>query len=166
MADMKGTRKAGVKAGIKAAAQEIETKVHFELLEQPDRVEGICKLLLRRGRLTPHVLVLCPDDAFAAQLNERLWTIHAESFLAHDLAGADVEQNSMQPILLATSIVRDNAAAVLINGALEIPPDVSGFAHIVDFVDGWDELLKQAARERFRTYRQMGLEPTYLARKG
>jgi len=39
------------------------------------------------------------------------------------------------------------------------------FRHLVDFVDGWDESLKQTARERFRTYRQMGLEPTYLGGK-
>ena len=73
-----------------------EMKVHFELLEQPDRVEGIAKLLLRRGRLTPSVLILCPNDGFAAQLNERLWTIHPESFLAHGLAGTDIEKNAAQ----------------------------------------------------------------------
>ncbi len=142
-----------------------EMKVHFELLEQPDRVEGIAKLLLRRGRLTPSVLILCPNDGFAAQLNERLWTIHPESFLAHGLAGTDIEKNAAQPILLATSINRDNKSEVLINGGLEVPPDVSDFAHLVDFVDGWDESLKQASRERFRTYRQMGLDPKYLGKK-
>ena len=142
-----------------------EMKVHFELLEQPDRVEGIAKLLLRRGRLTPSVLILCPNDGFAAQLNERLWTIHPESFLAHGLAGTEVEKNACQPILLATAINRDNKPEVLINGGLEVPPDVSGFAHLVDFVDGWDESLKQASRERFRTYRQMGLDPKYLGKK-
>lgn len=145
-------------------AEVMDTKVHFELLDSPDRVEGISKLLLRRGRLTPPVLVLCPDAGFAAQLDERLWTIHPESYLAHAIATDDAQCNSQQPILLALSIVRDNQATVLLNGGLEIPPDVSGFAHIVDFVDAWDESLKQAARERFRTYRQMGLAPTYLAK--
>lgn len=142
-----------------------DTRVHFELLDQPDRVEGIARLLLRRGRLTPHLLVLCPDSAFAARLDERLWTISQESFLAHAVAGSDREANAMQPILLATEIVRDNSPEVLVNGGLEVPPDVSGFGHIVDFVDGWDEQLKQAARERFRTYRQMGMEPTYLGKR-
>jgi len=141
-----------------------DTRVHFELLDTPDRVEGIARLLLRRGRLTPHVLVLCPDDGMLAQLDERLWTIHPESFLAHAPAGEDPQANAEQPILLATGIVRDNSPEVLINGGLEVPPDVSGFAHIVDFVDGWDEGLKQVARERFRTYRQLGLEPTYLGK--
>ncbi len=144
---------------------QADLMVHFELLETPDRVEGIARLLLRRGRLKPHVLVLCPDAVFKAQLDERLWTIHPESFLAHGVAGADTEENSRQPILLATEVLRDNQAEVLINGGLEIPSDISGFAHLVDFVDGWDESLKQAARERFRTYRQMGLEPTYLEGK-
>ena len=142
-----------------------EMRVHFELLEQPDRVEGIAQLLLRRGRLTPHILILCPDDGFAAQLNERLWTVHPESFLAHDIAGPDVKKNALQPILLATSIVRDSQPVVLINGGLEVPPDISGFSHLVDFVDGWDESLKQVARERYRTYQQMGLEPKYLGKK-
>ncbi|MDX8404959.1 MAG: DNA polymerase III subunit chi [Mariprofundus sp.] len=139
--------------------------VHFELLEHADRVEGIARLLLRRNRLTPSVLVLCPDAGFAAQLDERLWTIHPESFLAHAVAGDNAAVNAQQPILLSTAIVRDNKPAVLINGGLEVPPDISGFAHLVDFVDGWDEGLKQAARERFRTYRQMGLDPSYLGSK-
>jgi len=146
-------------------ADHPETQVHFELLEQPDRVEGIARLLLRRGRLTPHVLILCPDVGFAAQLDERLWTIHPESFLAHGVAVAEAEKNHDHPILLSTVILRDNQPEVLINGGLEIPPDVSGFSHIVDFVDGWDESLKQASRERFRTWRQMGMEPTYLGGK-
>ncbi len=146
-------------------ADHPETQVHFELLEQPDRVEGIARLLLRRGRLTPHVLILCPDAGFAAQLDERLWTIHPESFLAHGVAVAESDKYRAHPILLSTVTLRDNQPEVLINGGMEIPPDVSGFAHIVDFVDGWDETLKQAARERFRTYRQMGMEPTYLGKK-
>jgi len=142
-----------------------ETKVHFELLDQPDRIEGIAKLLLRRNRLEPHLLILCPDPAFMAALDERLWTIHPESFLAHGIATGEAENNAQQPILLATEINRDNQPQVLINGCLEVPPDLSGFSHIVDFVDGWDEGLKQAARERFRTYRQLEMEPTYLGNK-
>jgi len=144
----------------------VETKVHFELLEQADRVEGIARLLLRRGRLEPHVLVLCPDDDFQARLDARLWTIHPESFLAHGADRGKEAENAHQPILLAQSVIRDNSPAVLINGGLEVPPDVGGFSHIVDFVDGWDEHLKQAARERFRTYRDMGFEPEYLGGPG
>ncbi|MDQ7011317.1 MAG: DNA polymerase III subunit chi, partial [Mariprofundaceae bacterium] len=130
----------------------METRVHFEQLDRPDRVEGLARLLLRRGRLTPHVLVLCPDDTFMASLDERLWTIHPESFLAHGVAGEDQESNAGQPILLSRSIIHDNDPQVLINRGIEVPPQLEGFAHIVDFVDGWDEGLKQAARERFRTY--------------
>jgi len=142
-----------------------DMKVHFELLEQADRVEGIAKLLLRRNRLTPKVLILCPNDGFAAQLDERLWTIKAESFLAHAVAGDDEQANARQPILLATYICRDNEAAVLINGGLEVPIELTGFSHVVDFVDAWDDGLKQAARARWKTYKQMGLEPKYLGEK-
>ncbi len=141
----------------------METKVHFELLEHADRIKGIANLLLRRNRLTPHVLVLCPDDGFMQQLDETLWTIHFEAFLPHAIAIDDVETNAKQPILLATNINRDNQATVLINGGLEIPPELQDFSHIVDFVDAWDDDLKQASRERFKTYRQLSFEPSYIS---
>lgn len=142
----------------------MEPKVHFELLEQDNRIKGIASLLLRRNRLTPHVLVICPDDDFMAQLDDMLWTIHPEAFLPHAIASTDKALNTKQPILLATSINRDNNAAVLINGGLEVPTELADFSHIVDFVDGWDEDLKQASRERFKTYRQLSFEPTYLSK--
>ncbi|MDX8390741.1 MAG: DNA polymerase III subunit chi [Mariprofundaceae bacterium] len=140
----------------------METKVHFEHLDQPDRIEAIARLLLRRGRLRPHVLILCPDATFMSSLNERLWTIHPESFLAHGIANDQEEGSGQHPILLSQAIVRDNNPEVLINGGLELPPDISGFQHIVDFVDAWDSTLLVASRERFRTYRQIGLEPSYI----
>jgi len=141
----------------------MDTKVHFELLEHADRIKGIANLLLRRNRLKPHVLVLCPDTDFMQQLDETLWTIHPEAFLAHAVASDDVETNAKQPILLSTTINRDNQASVLINGGLEVPTELEGFSHIVDFVDAWDEDLKQASRERFKTYRQLSFEPSYIS---
>ena len=140
----------------------MDVHVHFERLDNPDRIEGIARLLLRRGRLTPHVLVLCPDAGFMAKLDERLWTIHPESFLAHAVAVDDAPDNAEQPILLALDVRRDNAPSVLVNGTCEVPPNPEGFEHIVDFVDAWNEPLLQASRERFRSYRQMGLNPQYL----
>ncbi|MDX8391950.1 MAG: DNA polymerase III subunit chi [Mariprofundaceae bacterium] len=144
----------------------IVTTVYFERLDNPDRIEGIAKLLLRRQRLEPHALILCPDAAFAAKLDERLWTIHPESFLAHSIAADDAAENAEQPILLALDVRRDNEPAVLINGTCEIPSELEGFANIVDFVDAWSEPLLQASRERFRSYRQLDMNPQYLAAGG
>jgi len=141
----------------------METIVYFEHLDNPDRIEGIAKLLYRRNRLQPHALILCPDAAFAAKLDERLWTIHPESFLAHAIAAEDTAENAQQPILLSLDVRRDNQPTVLINGTCEIPAVLEGFEKIVDFVDAWSEPLLQASRERFRSYRQMDMNPQYLA---
>jgi len=145
--------------------QANDTKVYFEQLDEPDRVEGIARLMLRRGRLTPHVLVLCPDPGFMAKLDERLWTVHPESFLAHGVAGGDKVENTEHPILLALDICRDNRPEVLINGTCEIPPDLTGFSSVVDFVDAWSEPMMHASRERFRSYRQLGMNPQYMGSK-
>jgi len=142
-----------------------DTKVYFEQLDGPDRVEGIARLMLRRGRLTPHVLILCPDPGFMAKLDERLWTVHPESFLAHGAAGGNKAENAEHPILLALDVCRDNQPEVLINGTCEIPPDLAGFSSVVDFVDAWSEPMMHASRERFRSYRQLGMNPQYLGGK-
>lgn len=142
-----------------------DTKVHFELLSNADRITGIAQLLLRRKRLKPHVLILCPHADFQNELDEKLWSITPESFIPHAIAGEDKEKNAHQPILLSCDINRDNQPEVLINGCLEVPTEIDGFSHIVDFVDAWDEFLKQASRERFRTYRQLGIEPQYIPAK-
>jgi len=143
----------------------LDTKVWFERLDEPDRVEGIARLMLRRGRLTPHTVIVCPDPGFLAKLDERLWTVHPESFLAHGVAGKNIEENAEHPILLALDVCRDNHPEVLINGTCEIPPDVDGFSSVVDFVDTWSEPLLHASRERFRSYRQLGMNPQYLGGK-
>ncbi len=140
----------------------MDARVWFERLDAPDRVEGIARLLLRRGRLTPHVLVLCPDESFMIRLDERLWTIHPESFLAHGIAGPDARANAEHPVLLSLAPCQDNRPEVLVNGGCEIPPVLDGFSAIADFVDAWDAGLLQASRERFRSYRQLGLNPGYL----
>ena len=143
----------------------MDTKVWFERLDDPDRVEGIARLMLRRGRLTPHTLILCPDPGFMAKLDERLWTVHPESFLAHGVAGKSGEENAEHPILLALDVCRDNQSEVLINGTCEIPQDLTGFSSVMDFVDAWSEPLMHASRERFRSYRQLGMNPQYLGGK-
>lgn len=140
----------------------MDTKVFFERLDEPDRVEGIARLLLRRGKLEPHVLVLCPDTEFMHRLDQRLWTIHPESFLAHGVAEDDMDVNSEHPILLSLDINRDNDPEAIINGTCEVPTDVSGFSTVVDFVDAWSGPLLTASRERFRTYRQLDMNPQYL----
>jgi len=142
-----------------------DTRVYFERLDTPDRVEGIARLMLRRGRLTPHVLILCPDPGFMARLDERLWTVHPESFLAHGVASGSAAENAEHPILLALDVCRDNQPEVLINGSCEIPPDLTGFSSVVDFVDAWNEPLLHASRERFRSYQQLDMNPQYLGTK-
>ncbi|MDQ6963382.1 MAG: DNA polymerase III subunit chi [Mariprofundales bacterium] len=142
------------------------TRVHFTHLSTPDRIDGIVQLLLRRNRLTPRVLIVCPDDYSAQQIDDRLWSVHPEAFLAHARADSPNLPAADQPILIATTIVRDNRPSVLINAGLELPPDLNGFDHIVDFVDGWDSNLTQIARERWRTYISLGFKPAYFGNRG
>lgn len=143
----------------------MDTKVYFEHLNEQDRVQGIAHLLLRRGRLTPHVLIFCPDTTLMHQLDDKLWTIHPESFLAHGIAGNDAKKNAAHPILLTLEPCHDNHPEVLFNAGLEVPPDLDGFSSVVDFVDAWSEPLLQASRERFRIYRKLGMNPQYLTQK-
>jgi len=115
-----------------------DTRVYFERLDTPDRVEGIARLMLRRG------------------LSSRR-SLNGKSKLSPFYP--------QHPILLALDVCRDNQPEVLINGSCEIPPDLTGFSSVVDFVDAWNEPLLHASRERFRSYQQLDMNPQYLGRK-
>ena len=137
------------------------TRVIFYRLAEPDRVEGIARLLLRRGRLEPRVGIYAPDEEVLGRLDVRLWTIHPESFLAHGIARDDARWNAAQPILLVRDPTQCLDAPVLVNAATEPVPLADRFATVVDFVDAWDETLLAASRARFRAYRALGLAPEY-----
>lgn len=98
------------------------------------------------------VFVYIEDIAAAHQFDEHLWQFEADSFVPHNLqgegpkGGAPVEIGRTPPVGRRT---------VLINLSNTLPDYIRRFNQVFDFVPV-EATLKQAARERFKTLRQLG----------
>lgn len=119
--------------------------------DKHELVRRICvKALATRARL----LVWAADREACQRLSRLLWTIPATGFLPH--VAAHDRLAPVTPIVLdceAGSFPHDD---VLVNLRAEVPPFFSRFRRLIEIVAAGDEADAQAARERFRFYRDRG----------
>ena len=87
------------------------------------------------------------------QLDDMLWTFTANSFLPHGRYGENAD--STHPVLLGHAIEPEGPSDVLVNLSRDVPAFFSRFNRVAELVGG-DEVQRQAARERFRFYKDRG----------
>ena len=106
------------------------------------------------------VSVVAESEARVDQLNQLLWTYDPGSFLPH--GSAKDENAEAQPIYLTTGTEAPNGANVLLvtNGA--VVEDISGFERVADMFDGNDLASLEAARLRWKHYKEAGVELSYM----
>lgn len=101
------------------------------------------------------VMIYTPDQATSELMDQLLWTSSATSFLPH--CDAKLELAAQTPILIhheADALLHDE---VLLNLRPEYPAFFSRFQRLIEIVSP-DESDRQAARERYRFYRDRGYE--------
>jgi len=92
-------------------------------------------------------------------LDQALWTFDPGSFLPHGAAGDGSE--AAQPILLAMGTETPNgASAVMAVDDCNVLPE-EGFERLDYFFDRNDSAGRDAARSRWREWRERGIEPVY-----
>ncbi|MDO4643555.1 MAG: DNA polymerase III subunit chi [Cardiobacteriaceae bacterium] len=122
-----------------------------------NRLDLTCKLAEKAQEEDLKTLVLCADDNMAAQLDERLWSYRAESFLTHCRTNDPLAEEAS--VLLAIVPERAVSVDVLINLSLENTPDIPrGCKRIMEIVSPQVDVL-QSTRSRFAAYRECGFEP-------
>ncbi|MFF7706008.1 DNA polymerase III subunit chi [Pseudomonas sp. NPDC007930] len=137
-----------------AAAAPSGLQVDFYVLPSSDpqaRITFACKLVDKAWRLGHRIAVLCADSAQRSALDERLWAFKAEAFIAHSL----LEDDAQAPVALALSVPSGGQHDLLINLKDATPSGYEGYARLAEIVLD-DPALRQAARDRFRFYRERG----------
>ena len=134
-------------------------KISFYLFEKsPERqVESACRLCRKILRNAAKIWLHCPDLELQQQLDERLWSFDATSFLAHgiDQTHAPICISAQLPTAQAGSSTVEWIVFNFNNQPLE---QVTQFGHIIEIVEN-DESAKQVGREKFKAYRRMGINP-------
>ncbi|MFW0778017.1 MAG: DNA polymerase III subunit chi [Rickettsiales bacterium] len=106
------------------------------------------------------VAVVAESEERVAQLNQLLWTYDQNSFLPHGSAKDGNEKE--QPIYLTTKPEAPNDANVMLITGGAVVEDTSGYERVADMFDGNDLSSLQAARLRWKHYKDAGLELSYM----
>ena len=104
--------------------------------------------------------VVAGSDESAEHLNQWLWTYDTNTFLPH---GTPAEGNAEKhPILLSTTFDAPNKASIaaITNGAMPERPEA--FERILDMFDGNDPQAVEAARNRWKLYKEQGHSISYM----
>jgi len=119
------------------------------------RLQLACRITEKAWKAGSTVLILNPDAAQLALLDEMLWTKGSQQgFIPHEIT-ASAPHRETTPVVLDTATGPNEPVDVLINLTPGIPshPELAG--RIIEIIDG-DPGLRAAGRERFKTYRERG----------
>jgi DNA polymerase-3 subunit chi len=109
-------------------------------------------------------VVTCPDEQLG-ELDQRLWTESATSFLPHCLASAPPSTLAATPIWLVSTVPAGARHQVLINYGAPAPEQLGSVQRLLELV-GTDAADAQAGRQRWRQYQARGFEIQPHDRRG
>ena len=125
--------------------------------DEPLRVA--CRVAEKAWRQGNRVRVESDSPDELRRLDALMWTFKQESFLPHELEGErdDWQQLDPAPVVLGRVGGCAEAPDVLINLGTALPPAADRCPRIAEIVSA-DAESKQAARDRYRQYRERGFE--------
>lgn len=122
-------------------------------------LEKALPALLEKAQAGGHkVVVMAGSPERVASLDNLLWTYDPASWLPHGSArDGDAAE---QPIWLTALDENPNGAGILVltDG---VSADPAGYARVLDLFDGNDEIAVNAARRRWKTWKDAGFELVY-----
>ncbi|MDO8892668.1 MAG: DNA polymerase III subunit chi [Sulfurimicrobium sp.] len=130
------------------------TQIDFYTHVQDKRLFA-CKLSAKALEQGLRVLVLTPDESDAARMDQMLWNVPATGFLPH--CRARDELAPVTPVIVDHDPGELPHEQVLLNLSGTRPAFFSRFQRLIEIVTT-DEADREAARERFRFYRDRGYE--------
>lgn len=134
------------------------TEVRFIQLERQEKALHLCRVAERHFSQGRRVLVVVDDENRAMTLDRFMWVWDKGSFLPHAQDNGALDCLD-EPVVISSKEQNPNQAKVLIMGSPCSLTFVSHFEIVYDFAETFDSDLAEAARERFRTYRNHGFKP-------
>jgi DNA polymerase-3 subunit chi len=121
------------------------------------RLRTACRVV-EKAYLAGHtVLVWHTELEELKEFDDLLWTFGDGSFVPHEPLAAGGFATA--PVLLSMGTAPPAPFDVLVNLAAEVPGCVESAQRIAEFIDG-DPARRAAGRNRFRVYKDRGVQPT------
>jgi len=130
------------------------TRIDF-YFDAEDKLQVACRLSAKAAQQKLRVLIYAGDEAEAQRIDRMLWTWQATGFLPHCMTRNPLAAET--PVLITHDPEDTPHDEVLLNLHQAWPPAFSRFRRLVEIV-GRDGEDREAARRRFRFYRDRGYE--------
>jgi DNA polymerase III subunit chi len=147
-------------------------RVDFYVLAGSDSAERLrfaCRLVEKAWLKRHRVRVQLDPGGELEAFDQMLWTFSDRSFVPHRRAGAagDAPSPALPAVVLADGPEADAGDGdLVVNLGAEIPEGFERFARIAEVVDA-EGSRRRHGRERYRAYRERGIEPeTHDMRSG
>lgn len=123
----------------------------------PDRLGYACRLLRKAYLHKARVFAWVAEDDLA-RLDASLWTMGAGEFVPHCRIDDPDLLKEHSPIQLGDRLPDERGAFLLVNLRHDMPDDPGAFNRVIEVVTR-DEADRAPARERWRQYKALGMEP-------
>lgn len=136
------------------------TQVDFFLLPEDQKTELLpfaCRLLEKAYRQGGQVYVKLVDAEQVQALDQLLWTFRQGSFIPHAAWPTALASRDC-PIILGVEEAPEDWREVLLNLSGHLPEQTGVYGRIIELV-GHQPTQREGARQRFRQYRELGLNP-------
>lgn len=120
---------------------------------QQDLMEAAATLALDTYQARKWMLIHCQTQEQAVALDEFIWQFPADRFIPHNLIGEGPQQGT--PVEIAWQGQTLKSCHTALNLTESMLDEYKQYQHIIDFVPV-DEQAKQAARDRYKQYKQAG----------
>jgi len=115
----------------------------------------VCRLALMAWEQGYRTVVVVEDEAQARHWDSLMWEQPQGRFLPHK----QIRQPGAAPVAIGTlSELQDGVAEVVINLTPLAVPSPERFRRLLELVPS-DERQRTSSRDKFRAYRQLGLNP-------
>jgi DNA polymerase III subunit chi len=121
------------------------------------RLKLACKLAEKAYLAAQTALVWHTDATELKAFDDMLWTFMDGSFVPHDLLAVGAAANDA-PVLLSAGLEPPQTVDIIINLAPDVPRCLVKTRRVAEIIDG-DDSRRRAGRERFKVYRDLGLQP-------
>ncbi len=130
--------------------------IQFYVLHDGNRERAACRLAEKAVAQGHQVHIRTQDAQATVALNSLLWVFRDQAFLPHSVGASE---NPLVHVSLHENWLPEERD-MLINLSDGLPEEFESFAHVAEMV-GPDDESKARGRERFREYKERGIEPTH-----
>jgi len=130
------------------------TRIDF-YFDAEDKLQVACRLSAKAAQQKLRVLIYTADEVGAHRIDKLLWTWQSTAFLPHCMTRSPLAGET--PVLITHDPEDTPHDEVLLNLHHDWPPAFSRFQRLVEIV-GREDDDREAARARFRFYRDRGYE--------